>query len=217
MSASTYLSRCRKEIFSNLWLSPSEWLIPVFRLGLLKRSSLGLSRRGLATVTNVPQEHPLAVGILLNRAPLITRTPSDFDREFYKYQRRIRRALHNPFPSEFYFKQGSLLEAQFAEAEIEREKKAFGDDFVKDAKERVARLMKVETGGEEEKPMPRRSQADEKKDIKSLDRHGPRNLYLLVKGKPEDKYEWRFPKGYAATGELLHEVCLLLRGTARHI
>lgn len=37
--------------------------------------------------------------------------------------------LHNPFPYKFYFKQGSILEGQFREAEALREKQAFGKDF----------------------------------------------------------------------------------------
>lgn len=171
----------------------------------------GLAKRGLATVTEAPKPHRLAVGILLNRAPITTRAPTKFEREFYKYQQRIQRALHNPFPSEFYFKQGSLLEAQFNQDEIRRERKAFGKDFVKDAEDKSSLLLNVETSGEEEeKPMPRWTRADEKGDVRKLERSGSRNLYLLVKGSSKDKYEWRFPKGYAETGEPLHEVFFFL-------
>ena len=116
--------------------------------------------------------------------------------------------MHNPFPYEFYFKQGSLLEAQFNQEEIKRERKAFGKDAVKDMEDKSSLLMSMEstTGEEEEKPMPRRTEADEKRDVKSLERYGSRNLYLLVKGLPGDRYQWRFPKGYVEAGELLHEV-----------
>ncbi|KAI5124065.1 hypothetical protein M0805_003892 [Coniferiporia weirii] len=186
MSSSTLLTRCQRQLHRDF--------------------VHGLARRGFATVTDAPKAPRLAVGVLLNRSPILTRTPGKFEREFYRYQQRIQRALHNPFPYEFYFKQGSLLEAQFTRDEIRRERRAFGEDFVKDAKDKAALLMNVETTGEEdEKPMPRRSEADEKRDVKSLDRHGSRNLYLLVKAPPGDKYEWRFPKGYVEAGEYLHD------------
>ena len=79
---------------------------------------------------------------------------------------------------------------------------------MKHMEDKSSLLMSVDsmTGEEEEKPMPRRTPADEKRDVKSLDRHGTRNLYLLVKGPPGDKYKWRFPKGYIETSEFLHEV-----------
>lgn len=167
----------------------------------------GFAKRSFATVTDAPKPHRLAVGILLNRSPILTRTPTKFEQEFFKYQQRIQRALFNPFPHEFYFKQGSVLEAQFNQEEIKREKKAFGDAFVKNMEDKSSLLLNIETSGEEdERPRPRKSEADEKGDIKSLDRHGQRNLYLLVKGQPGDKYEWRFPKGYVESGEFLHEV-----------
>ncbi|THH04815.1 hypothetical protein EW145_g5242 [Phellinidium pouzarii] len=174
MSSSALLTQCQRQLHHNIGFAH------------------GFSKRGFATVTDVPKTHRLAVGILLNRAPFLTRTPSKFEREFYKYQQRIYRSLHNPFPYEFYFKQGSLLESQFVEEEVE---------------EKQAMLMKLEktTGEEDERTAPRRTEADEKKDVKSLDRHGARNLYLLVKGSPKDKYEWRFPKGHIRTGEALHE------------
>ncbi|KAL5529449.1 hypothetical protein ACEPAG_5434 [Sanghuangporus baumii] len=189
MSSSALLCQCRRQIHHNIGFQN------------------GFARRTLATIVDAPKKHRLAVGVIVNRAPILTRTPTKFEREFYKYQQRIQRALYNPFPYEFYFKQGSLLEAQFNQEEIRRERKAFGDDAVKHMEDKSAFLMSVDsmTGEEEEKPMPRRTPADEKRDVKSLDRQGSRNLYLLVKGLPDDKYKWRFPKGYVETGELLHE------------
>ena len=46
-------------------------------------------------------------GIILNRSPTLTRKPTAFERTYYAYQARIERALHNPVPTEFYFKPGS--------------------------------------------------------------------------------------------------------------
>ena len=55
--------------------------------------------------------------------------------------------------------------------------------------------------------MPRRTEADEKGDVKSLDRKGHRNLYLLIK-KSKGRDDWKLPGGImgAESHELLHEV-----------
>lgn len=155
-------------------------------------------------------KHNLEAGIILNRSPIITRTPTAFEKSYYAYQSRIQRALFNPFPNEFYFKQGSLLEGKFAAEEQEREKEAFGgpgrsvDDSALSATKEVLEVL-----GEEEavKPMPRVHEADVKGDVKSLDRKGERNLYLLVLSKNANGKEvWRFPQGDVQAGELLHDV-----------
>src|SRR6266849_3783603 len=69
--------------------------------------------RGLATeVAAPPAPRPkLHTAVILNRSPILTRTPTSFERAYYAYQARIQRALHNPFPHDFYFKPGSLLES----------------------------------------------------------------------------------------------------------
>ncbi|KAK1780935.1 39S mitochondrial ribosomal protein L46-domain-containing protein [Copromyces sp. CBS 386.78] len=77
--------------------------------------------------------------------------------------------------------------------------------------------MRVSEDGEEipaedrvpvEKPMPRRTEADEKNDVKRLDRALDRTLYLVVKKKAEKEGEeakWVFPTGVVPTEEGLHE------------
>lgn len=144
----------------------------------------------------------MQVGVLLNRAPILTRTPDKFEQAFYKYQQRIQRALHNPFPFEFYFKQGSLLEAQFNKEEISRERSAFGWR-PRHVQENTA--VAVEQNREEEEIIPRKTAADIAGDVKSLDREGSRNLYLLVKENSTGDI-WRFPKGIVGEGEALHQV-----------
>jgi large subunit ribosomal protein L46 len=62
-----------------------------------------------------------------------------------------------------------------------------------------------EEAGLEEKPQPRVHPADTKKDLKSLDRAGERNLYLLVK-KDRKKDTWKFPQGGVEKNEALHKV-----------
>lgn len=62
-----------------------------------------------------------------------------------------------------------------------------------------------EEAGLEEKPQPRAHRADLEKDIRSLDRAGERNLYLLVK-KDRKKDAWQFPQGGIEKNEALHKV-----------
>lgn len=84
--------------------------------------------------------------------------------------------------------------------------------------------MRVSEDGEEiaaedrvpvEKPMPRRTEADEKNDVRKLDRALDKTLYLVVKKKPsadkkegekvDEKSQWMFPTGVVPTDEGLHE------------
>jgi large subunit ribosomal protein L46 len=57
-----------------------------------------------------------------------------------------------------------------------------------------------------ERPMPRRTEADEKNDVRRLDRALDHTLYLVVKGKDG---QWGFPTGGVTTETALHEVSLL--------
>lgn len=163
-------------------------------------------------------KHTLNAGVILNRSPIITRTPTAFEKSYYAYQSRIQRALFNPFPNEFYFKPGSLLEGKFAAEERDREREAFGGPGTSGASDGndaaiAASKQIMEVLGEEErvKPMPRVHESDIKGDVKSLDRKGDRNLYLLVRGKnAAGKDVWRFPQGGVDAGELLHDVRVAL-------
>ncbi|KAF5372926.1 hypothetical protein D9758_001741 [Tetrapyrgos nigripes] len=203
MSSRTLLSLCRPAIHSSrrfmateaTQLSSSSTFEPV-------RSSVQ-PRKGKKPILNT--------AIILNRSPLITRTPTTFERAYYAYQARLRRALSNPFPYEFYFKQGSILETRFEMEEQKRERRAFGptfgkpkedDDKEKAAANRAAALQLAEQEGEFEEMMPRSHSSDEAKDYKSLDRRGKRNLYLLLKDANDF---WRFPQGGIQKGELLHQ------------
>ncbi|KAK0623184.1 39S mitochondrial ribosomal protein L46-domain-containing protein [Immersiella caudata] len=57
-----------------------------------------------------------------------------------------------------------------------------------------------------ERPMPRRTEADEKNDVRRLDRALDRTLYLVVKGKDG---RWIFPTGGVTTETALHEAAEL--------
>ncbi|KAG6833495.1 hypothetical protein H0H87_006067 [Tephrocybe sp. NHM501043] len=164
--------------------------------------------------TKRPPRAEITAAVILNRSPLITRTPSLLERAYYSYQARIRRALHNPFPLDFYFKQGSLLETKFSMEEKKRERRAFGakfqteEEFVskeKAAADKAAADQLAMQEGEDNALMPRVHEADASRDCKSLDRKGKRNIYLLLQTKVDDKKVWRFPQGGVEKGELLHQ------------
>ncbi|KAH7927741.1 hypothetical protein BV22DRAFT_1060488 [Leucogyrophana mollusca] len=148
----------------------------------------------------------LHTSIILNRSPIITRTPSPFERAYYAYQARIHRALHNPFPYEFYFKQGSPLETRFNIEERRRERKAFGTPFGVDTSEKseATELAEASLRDEDEETLPRIHEADLKNDFKNLNRRGQRNLYLMLLKKESGSDVWRFPQGGVNKGELLH-------------
>ena len=55
-----------------------------------------------------------------------------------------------------------------------------------------------------ERPLPRRTEADEKGDMRRLDRRLDRTLYLVV--KTGDDGAWEFPSGPLGTSDTLHEV-----------
>ncbi|KAK7023869.1 50S ribosomal subunit L30 [Favolaschia claudopus] len=162
-----------------------------------------------------PSSKPILYSsVILNRAPILTPSPTTFERAFYAYQQRIRRALHNPFPSEFYFKQGSLLEARFNSEERFREKVAWGPTYAKEedlspeakAAEQAAMDQMALQEKSDDKLMPRVHPSDEARDYHSLDRKGRRNIYLIIQRAAEDgQLVWEFPQGQPVEDELLHQ------------
>lgn len=153
----------------------------------------------------------LHTGIILNRSPIITRTPTAFEKAYYAYQTRIHRALHNPFPYDFYFKQGSPLESRFNIEERRRERKAFGAPFgMQTGETNEAEKLAEATMRDEEEAMPRVHEADINLDFKNLNRRGQRNLYLLLQKQENGTTIWKFPQGSVDRGELLHHVSKLI-------
>lgn len=49
-------------------------------------------------------EYRIRAGVILSRPPILTRTPSAFERAFHLYQKRLSERLHAPFAKEFYFR-----------------------------------------------------------------------------------------------------------------
>lgn len=212
--------KCQKKIFNNGKRELNFCFSLVKRISLLCRT---LATETQPSTSASPVQQPisrkprLSAAIILNRSPILTRSPTRFEQAFYAYQARIRRALHQPFPYDFYFKQGSLLETRFNMEEKEREKAAFGSKFIIEGEEQWQDAAKVEANkaavrvlaqqeGEGEPLTPREHPSDKSGDTKSLDRAGERNLYLLLKSKSNDKGVWRFPQGVLEKGDLLHQV-----------
>ncbi|KAI0698500.1 39S mitochondrial ribosomal protein L46-domain-containing protein [Cytidiella melzeri] len=204
------------------------------RIRVTTQSRVG--SRSLATVTDVPpsrypsdpqrvvkkedgQKVAIYTAVLVNRNPLLTRKPTAFENAYYAYQARIERALHNPLPYDFYFKPGTQLELQFDKEEQERDRRAFGRSAtpsprIKTEEETRASeedgadaLSALEMQQQEEvKTMPREHESDRTNNVQSLDRQGPRNVYLLVLAKDDaGKERWRFPQAPVTTRENLFE------------
>ncbi|KAJ3505274.1 hypothetical protein NMY22_g17643 [Coprinellus aureogranulatus] len=180
-------------------------------------TSSGSSPGPVETSTPQPKKQGdkprISTAVILNRSPILTKAPTPFEVAFYSYQARIRRSISNPFPHDFYFKQGSLLQTRFNIEERERERRAFGPKFLppedvdpeKAAADKAAVEQLAQQEGEGEELAPRIHEADKKNDVKSLDRKGERNLYLLLQVEENGKKVWRFPQGGADKGDLLHQ------------
>ncbi|EHA52901.1 hypothetical protein MCOR27_000272 [Pyricularia oryzae] len=179
-------------------------------------------------------DYRIRSGLILTRAPLLTRDPTPFESAFYLYQKRLNERLVSPFISSMWFKQdtppqldwnlklderkgiwakdvghykprGSTRWADevhqgspLADPELIRER------LLEDAQMRYSddgELLPEKERLPVEKPQPRRSEADEKNDLRRLDRAMDRTLYLVVK-KGDG---WAFPASEVRTEENLHE------------
>lgn len=143
---------------------------------------------------------PLRAGILLSRNPIVTKEPSAFVKAFYHYQDELERRLMWTFPWYFYFKRGTLSQRKFDSLQkgpMPRHKDVYYPEGIPDVKhnrerrsKQVVNLPSQSGDGEGDKIIPksRTTPADEKKDIKALDRKLDSTLYLVVNNK-----EWRLP------------------------
>lgn len=189
------------------------------------------------TPQHAPSQYSIKSGIILTRAPLLTRTLHPFETAFFLYQKRLEERLSAPFRKGFYFRRDTPSELDWrlkvrdrhgvAGRDIGRynprgrlgwndevlvgspwgaEEDRLREKILEDAEIRVSEdgeEVPVEDRVKVERPVPRRTKADEVGDVKALDRELDRTLYLVVK-KGED---WVFPAGDVLTSENLHEVC----------
>ena len=169
--------------------------------------------------------------MLLSRPPLLTPDPHPFETAYHLYQRRLNERLVLPFTQYFYYKPETPAFEHWRQARKARNGVAGRDvggynAFAKDgwndealmeyqAGERdsiVKQLVAEEGRGKEfagESPrgrpemagLTRVTEADEKGDVRSLERALTRTLYLLVKRKRasgRDGAFWSFPAGEVA-------------------
>ncbi|KAI0306736.1 50S ribosomal subunit L30 [Multifurca ochricompacta] len=137
-----------------------------------------------------PPRPTLHTAVILDRSPILTRTPTPFDAP----------TMPTKLP-------GSLLESKFNLEERRRDRKAFGPGFGADhplapGAGVTAQDLKKFGRDEDETPASRVHASDINNDVKSLDRKGQRNLYLLIQQKGA---VWKFPETKVADNELLHE------------
>ncbi|KAJ8661211.1 hypothetical protein O0I10_002960 [Lichtheimia ornata] len=163
--------------------------------------------------TAVPAQAPLVVknnrilaSVILSRAPQITRDSTSFEKAYFDYREKLERQQATSFPTEFYFKKGSLAERRWKEEE-EARRAAMTDpttslsDAVANVEHEMddaaANLNKVVKSS-------RITKADQENNTKSLDRALQRTLYLVVH-KPGSEQPWQFPQGQIDSTEYLHE------------
>lgn len=113
----------------------------------------------------------MVAGILLSRAPLKAHPLSSFEREYYRYARKINRAIGGQFDPEWFFRKGSQGYEGWKELSAAAE-------------------ASKEVLEEEASP----SSESQDKDLHSLSRLPSRTLYLLAE-KSRKAHAWQFPQG----------------------
>ncbi|KAL0094959.1 39S mitochondrial ribosomal protein L46-domain-containing protein [Phycomyces blakesleeanus] len=181
---------------------------------MLPKTPAMLARRWFASAA--PTQAPLVVknsrilaSVILSRPPQITRDSTGFEKAYFDYKEKLERQDASTFPTEFYFKKGSIAERRWKEEEAERLRAM--DDTSRSLSEAIATAQQKLSADEtmsatitKIEKAPRETEADKTNDIKSLDRALQRTLYLIVRPK-QGKQPWIFPEGAVDSTEYLHE------------
>ncbi|KAF3915398.1 hypothetical protein AA313_de0208137 [Arthrobotrys entomopaga] len=166
--------------------------------------------------------YQLAAATVVSRPPLLTRDLSEFEKQFFFYQKRLDKRIVKPFTRNFYFKEGTLAYDEWREkrkkmqvydawsANAWRDELRVGEQPMDDEEMDYDSLVKYTVSGEDisasdteeeiaakrvmAKPLPRETEADLKNDVKSLNRKLSRTLYLLVKRGDREENSWKFPQ-----------------------
>ncbi|CAD6573970.1 MAG: 54S ribosomal protein L17 mitochondrial [Cyphobasidiales sp. Tagirdzhanova-0007] len=126
----------------------------------------------------------IVASILLSRPPRRRSPLSTFEKEYYRYARRINKATSSPFDPEWYFRKGSQGEQAWKElAATEQAKELEDSDKV------VVEDEKSET------------------DFHNVDRKQDRTLYMLAK-KDRAHFAWQCPQGGLEGKESLSQAAL---------
>lgn len=148
------------------------------------------------------------MALLVSRQPLILRSPTPLESTYFDYNQTLSRRLAQPFNKDFYFRKGSAGEVKFDQEEVERKKRF--DEVIQKAKQSSSSKQQQQqqagapdgnevaqekaTAGEAEADLyataPRRTEADEKGDVKSLERALDRTLFLMFR---QQGSQWRLP------------------------
>ncbi|KAF7732057.1 54S ribosomal protein L17 mitochondrial [Apophysomyces ossiformis] len=158
----------------------------------------------------VVKNNRICASVILSRAPQITRDSTPFEQAYFDYKEKLERQSAASFPTDFYFKKGSVAERRWKEEEAARQ--AAMKDFSKSLSEATAETLErvkedqaiAATMNIVEKAS-RVTEADRKNDIKSLDRSLQRTLYLIVHKPSDAQNPWQFPQGQLESNEYLHE------------
>lgn len=154
-------------------------------------------RRGLATATT-PAPPPITASVLLSRHALLTPTPEPLAKAYYAYQTKLRHALSNPLPTDFYFKSGSLALRRYLESEHQVEEKFYGSKIAGPTPD----LGEIQPEPPlEEIPRDHWEKADAERGERSLERFPEEEVYFLV----QSKGKWTFPSTSLQAGEGLDE------------
>ncbi|KAJ9108724.1 hypothetical protein QFC21_000044 [Naganishia friedmannii] len=155
--------------------------------------------------------------MLLHRTPVLTPSLTPFESTYYAYTSRLRMALSNPAPLDFFYKKGSLAERRFLRAQYERERAVFGErlagrkvDVGDIPEEAGVKLVRREVGdepaafdGSAEQQQQQQKEVEGGADKMSVERVRAGDVYLLVKEKATGR--WGLPVGPLNEKEALHE------------
>ncbi|KAJ1677947.1 hypothetical protein EV182_005107 [Spiromyces aspiralis] len=171
---------------------------------------LSQSRRHLSVAATNCQRSTISAGVLLQRDPVVTPPVDAFQKEYDAYMDWLKYQTADPFPTEFYLKKGSTLEAQWKERENERRSVWYFEDKADRPKHKVKtsnsenEAIAGDAGreglGAKIKLNPRETEADRKGDLRSLERKLERTLYLIVKDASQ---KWRLVEGELKENEVL--------------
>lgn len=137
--------------------------------------------------------------MILSRPPRQLSPLTNFEKEYYKYARKVNRALGDRFDPEWFFRKGS--QAEQAYKDMEGEHIAQYRYKLQDAADRPRIVLVCSAAAQEGKELltyPSEQDATETaqdEDLHNLERRKDRTLYLLAK-KNRTKHTWQFRKLY---------------------
>ncbi|CAO1633027.1 unnamed protein product [Parajaminaea phylloscopi] len=162
-----------------------------------------------ASTSTQQDSSAINVSLVLSRQPLLLRDPHPLEKAVFDYNYTVSRRLAQPFSKEFYFRKGSAAETRFDREEKHRQATvdAQGSSASQSGGTPATSPETEELGVDAElyATRPRKTEADAKNDVTSLERALDRTLFLVMRSKSSP---WRLPTTAVdvAAGETLHKV-----------